>query len=62
MKNIICDYCGKSSKNEFESQEFINISHNCGYDTVFIDGEKIDIDLCQDCFKKLIYDKIIVRI
>jgi hypothetical protein len=61
MKKTICDYCGKSSKNELEAQEFVNIKHNCGYNSIFIDGGNFDIDLCQNCFKELVYDKIFLK-
>jgi hypothetical protein len=57
LKNIKCDYCGKKYdyvNDMFECQEIIQIKHECGYDSVFGDGEFLDIDICQHCFKKII--------
>lgn len=65
MKKIIfkCDVCkndygGGDDKgqlqNLFEQQEFVSIRHQCGYGSVFEDGDTIEIDICQNCFKKLL--------
>lgn len=49
----ICDMCSKriTSDNIYEFQEMVHIRHDCGYGSVFGDGNKINLDICQHCFK-----------
>jgi hypothetical protein len=53
-KSIICDVCGNrfDYKDIFEIQEFTHIRKNCGYVSVFGDGDKIECDICQNCLKE----------
>ena len=37
-----------------EAQEFLSYSTVGGYTSVFGDGAKIDVDLCQHCVKSLL--------
>ncbi len=56
VKYIKCDFCKKKYDPKieiFETQEMINIRHNCGYDSIFGDGKFIELDICQHCFKKI---------
>jgi penicillin amidase len=39
---------------DFALQEFFSIEKQCGYGSIFGDGEKISADFCQKCFKDLI--------
>lgn len=59
--SITCDVCGKTYDEDddcFETQEFISIHHDCGYNSVFGDGNMIYIDICQHCFKEMVGDRI----
>ncbi len=59
--SITCDICGKTytydtydteADNILEIQEFIHIKNNCGYGSIFGDGDTIELDMCQHCFKE----------
>lgn len=56
---ITCDVCKKEYEidDTFEIQEFYHITHQCGYGSVFGDGEVLKIDICQHCLKKIIEEK-----
>lgn len=47
-----CTMCGKRF-NEWDEQLDFSIYRNIGYGSVY-DGDSVDIDLCCDCFDKLI--------
>lgn len=51
---FICDICHKKTTIDdwIEFQEMVHIRHDCGYGSVFGDGETINLDVCQHCFKK----------
>ena len=56
---IECDVCGKKYKcdkdgnwtNIYEVQEFTIISKQCGYGSIFGDGDIIECHICQHCLK-----------
>ena len=52
LTTIVCDGCGlqASANSDFEFQEFISISKVCGYGSIHGDNNKINVDLCQQCF------------
>lgn len=51
-KEMTCNVCGK--KFDFwDTQENYNIHTYCGYGSKF-DGETIDLDICCECFDKLV--------
>jgi len=53
----ICDRCGLRAEVrdvDFEFCEFISIRHLGGYGSVIGDGARVEIDLCQHCFKALL--------
>lgn len=56
--NIICDRCKTNIQNnglEFsELQEMLNIEKECGYGSIFGDGNIYTCDLCQNCVKELL--------
>jgi|LSQX01.3.fsa_nt_gb hypothetical protein len=56
LQKIICDCCKKEydQQNFFEIEEFISIDKFGGYGSVFEDGTRIKLDLCQYCFKELL--------
>ncbi len=48
-----CNVCGKTVEQVFENQMPISI-HDCiGYGSKY-DGSMLDLDICSDCFDKLI--------
>ena len=48
---LVCDGCGLEAKpDDYEFHEFITINHRCGYGSIHGDGNKIETDLCQQCF------------
>jgi hypothetical protein len=54
--NMICDVCKKEydfEKDVIETQEFQHIRISGGYGSVFGDGSRLQADICQNCFKKL---------
>jgi hypothetical protein len=58
LESIICDVCEKEYlENDIEDgleiQEFLNISIQGGYSSVFGDGNILEADICQHCSKKL---------
>jgi len=54
-----CDKCKTEydvNSDIFEVQEFFEIEQNCGYGSVFGDGDLIRIDICQHCMKKILIE------
>lgn len=52
VHQIRCDRCGK----EFESgevgfEQMLSIGFNAGYGSIFGDGNRVDIDLCEICVR-----------
>jgi hypothetical protein len=60
VKSIICDNCKKQvfTLDVIEAQKFISINHTCGYGD-FSDGDRIECDLCGDCWPKLLPFRLI---
>lgn len=54
MEILQCDICKKSYKEKLEKDEFLRINKYCGYDSIFSDGTKLELDICQYCLKTLI--------
>jgi hypothetical protein len=57
VQQLCCDRCGRTaeaydSSNEF--QEFTSVDYKGGYRSVFGDGNKVAIDLCQHCMFELL--------
>ena len=51
--SVTCDKC----HNEIEESDFddmINVEFIGGYSSIFGDGVKVSVDLCQRCFKALV--------
>ena len=54
---LTCDICKKvydCITEPFETQEFQHIKIDAGYESIFGDGNKFEVDICQHCFKKLL--------
>lgn len=55
LESITCDVCKTThSTDEMYTDEFFSFNSIGGYTSVFGDGNQIEIDVCQDCFKKLL--------
>ena len=50
---MTCDVCHKTYTTLFEMQEFECIDRIGGYGSVIGDGTKVEIDICEPCFKKM---------
>lgn len=54
-----CDKCGCDLlADAFEDQESLSVVHWCGYGSIWGDGNRIEVDLCQQCVDKLLGDII----
>lgn len=54
---IVCDVCGMQysyTHDIFEAQEFISIDFVAGFGSVFGDGNKVNLDMCQHCASRLL--------
>ncbi|MBC9925395.1 hypothetical protein IT777_26630 (plasmid) [Klebsiella quasipneumoniae] len=50
-----CDRCRRrAEKDNLEFQEFLTIDHRAGYGSVFGDGSRLRLDLCQHCVKEIL--------
>ena len=59
---LTCDKCGFTASNkDIEFHDFFCIDKNVGYDSVFGDGNHVELDLCQYCLKELLGNWIRVR-
>lgn len=57
LQAIVCDRCGRESDIEdtfgaFEAVEFTSIQYVGGYYSIFGDGARISLDICQHCLKE----------
>ena len=54
VTSITCDVCKKEyvPTDYFEYQEIVTVSFVGGYGSIFGDGNKVRIDICQHCFKE----------
>ena len=59
VESIKCDICNKTYNDTYELLEFTYIRKECGYSSVFGDGDIIEIDICQHCLRKIIVDNIV---
>lgn len=50
---LICDRCGiEPPANGSEFHEFTSIGYVAGYGSIFGDGNRVEIDLCQCCLRE----------
>lgn len=50
--SVTCDCCGKEYPDKMDRQEFVNLDFIGGYGSVFGDMNRVQLDLCQTCFKE----------
>ncbi len=57
---IVCDKCKKEYyyENNLETDEFVFLSFTGGYSSIFGDGKKVEVDICQHCLKEITKDFI----
>jgi len=54
IQSLICDRCGREAERdglECEFHEFTSIQNRAGYGSIFGDGNRVEVDLCQHCVK-----------
>ena len=52
VHQIRCDRCGKEAeRGEAGFQEMTSIGLDAGYDSIFGDGNRVEIDLCEPCLR-----------
>ena len=52
VSSITCDRCGRSSKEDATGDaEYTSVDFVGGYGSVFGDGAKVEVDLCQHCLQ-----------
>lgn len=57
VKQIRCDRCDRLAEvgdAELEFQEFVSIDLKAGYASIFGDGNRVQVDLCQHCLKDVL--------
>jgi len=57
---IQCDKCKVRYNDVMETQEFLFINFVGGYNSIFGDGDKIEGDICQHCFKEVLGEYLTV--
>ena len=57
MTKLVCNMCGKDF-DMWDTQEKFGFHHHVGYGSEF-DGEAINLDLCCECFDKLMKEHIL---
>jgi len=56
---LVCDGCGlEANADDYEFHEFISVNHHCGYGSIHGDGNKVEVDLCQQCFADMCGDTL----
>jgi hypothetical protein len=53
LESITCDVCKETFTDDLDVQEMIMIDNIAGYGSVFGDGNMVQLDMCQDCFRRL---------
>jgi hypothetical protein len=61
LESITCDCCGKEYKfdggfEQMDAQEFHSMCFVGGYDSIFGDMNKVELDLCQYCLRNRLGD------
>lgn len=57
VKSLCCDKCGREAEVDAldcEFHEFTSLEYKAGYGSVFGDGNKVAVDLCQRCTQELL--------
>lgn len=56
--SITCDMCNKTYDTITEMQEFLSYENTGGYTSVFGDGTRVTLDICQYCQKEKLPMKV----
>lgn len=52
VHQIRCDRCGKEvERGEIGFTQIRSLGFDAGYDSVFGDGNRVELDLCEPCFR-----------
>lgn len=52
VHQIRCDRCGKETeRGEIGFTQMMSIGFDAGYDSVFGDGNRVELDLCEPCLR-----------
>lgn len=52
VHQIRCDRCGKEAeRGEIDFTRMRSLGFDAGYDSVFGDGNRVELDLCEPCFR-----------
>ncbi|QDL36403.1 hypothetical protein [Rhodoferax sediminis] len=52
VHRITCDRCGKAAeRGEPGFHEMASIGFDAGYDSIFGDGSRVEVDLCEPCLR-----------
>ena len=58
VSSIQCDCCKQEFDTPVELAEFLTLDTVAGYNSIFGDGNKIQLDLCQYCLEEKLGDLI----
>jgi hypothetical protein len=56
LRDVICDFCGKSCVTSYGDFEYAVLNYDWGYCSRK-DGEKGELSICEDCFDKIMKRK-----
>lgn len=52
VHQIRCDRCGKEvERGEAGFGDMVSIGFDAGYDSIFGDGNRVEVDLCETCLR-----------
>ena len=55
ISGFVCDRCGREAKaHQGEAEELVSIDRVGGYCSIFGDGNRISVDICQHCLKDVL--------
>ncbi len=54
LEKIICDVCHKEFSDHHDFNQVIEIYRDNGYSSLFGDGTVLKLDICEECFSKLL--------
>lgn len=60
MKQIFCDRCKEELRGWIAQQEMYTIAFRGGYGSIFGDGNRVSIDLCQECLHEILLKENLV--
>jgi hypothetical protein len=62
VSQIKCDRCGRiAERDDLDFHAMTSISFSAGYASIFGDGNRIEIDLCEPCLKDALGEWLRVR-